>query len=93
MGREYKPALSARPVLKAQRTQAGLSKIKKIHKQASGCKLYFSGVGGAWVTEEDDLLGFEKRLIESDADPRLPESAQARHKVGQETLQQLTSAA
>jgi hypothetical protein len=80
-------------VVEAASRREAISKIKKIHKQASGCKLYFSGIGGAWITEEDDLLGFEKHLIENDADPRLPESAKARHKVGQETLKQLTEAA
>jgi len=76
----------------ASRREA-MSKIKKIHKQASGYKVGFTGVNGAWLTEEDDLNSFEKRLIEEQPDPRLPQSAKARHKVGQETLKQLTKVA
>ncbi len=80
-------------VVDAASRKEAISKIKKIHKQASGYKVGFAGVNGAWITEEFDLDGFEKRLIENDADPRLPEAAQARHKVGQRTLQQLTKTA
>lgn len=80
-------------VVEAASRREAISKIKKIHKQASGYKVGFTGVNGAWLTEEDNLCGFEKRLIENDADPRLPEAAQARHSVGRETLKQLSEAA
>jgi hypothetical protein len=75
----------------ASRKEA-ISKIKKIHKQASGYKVYFTGINGAWIMEEDDLGSF-RNVVEEEADSRLPESAKARHKVGQETLKQLTEVA
>ena len=80
-------------VVEATSRREAISKIKKIHKQASGYKVGFTGVNGAWLTEEDDLYGFEKSLIEEQPDGRLSGAAQARHMVGQETLKQLTEAA
>ena len=65
----------------ASRKEA-ISKIKKIHKQASGYKVGFTGVNGAWIIEEDDLGSF-RRVVEAEVDTRLPEAAQARHRVGQ----------
>ena len=79
-------------VVEAASRREAISKIKKIHKQASGYKVGFTGINGAWIMEEDDLGSF-RRVVEEDADSRLPETAQARHMVGQETLQQLTEAA
>jgi hypothetical protein len=79
-------------VVEAASLREAMSKIKKIHKQASAHKVRFSGVNGAWIMEEDDL-GSYRRVVEQEADPRLPKSAQARHKVGQETLKQLMEAA
>ena len=79
-------------VVEAASRREAISKIKKIHKQASGYKVGFTGVDGAWIMEEDDLGSF-RRVVEGEADSRLPETAQARHRVGKETLKQLTKAA
>ena len=75
----------------ASRREA-INKIKKIHKQASGYKVGFSGVCGAFLLEEEDL-GSYRRVVEKEADSRLPEQAKARHGVGRETLNQLLGAA
>tara|TARA_R100000406_G_scaffold86494_1_gene70541 strand:- start:583 stop:984 length:402 start_codon:yes stop_codon:yes gene_type:complete len=72
----------------ASRKEA-ISKIKKIHKQASGYKVGFSGINGAWIMEENDLGSF-RSVVEKDADSRLPAAAQVRHRVGQETLKHLS---
>ena len=80
-------------VVEAASRREAISKIKKIHKQTSGYKVGFTGVGGAWLIEEDDLHGSQKRLMEEQPDGRLSGAAQARHMVGQETLKQLTEAA
>ena len=79
-------------VVEAASRREAMFKIKKIHKQTSDYKVYFTGVTGSWIMEEDDLGSF-RRVVEQEADIRLPASAQARHKVGQETLKQLTKAA
>jgi hypothetical protein len=79
-------------VVEAASRREAISQIKKIHKQASGYKVGFTGVNGAWIMEEADL-GSLRSVVENDADSRLPVSAKARHKVGQATLKQLTQAA
>ena len=79
-------------VVEAASRREAISKIKKIHKQASGYKVGFSGIYGAFLVEEGDL-GSYRRVIEGEADSRLSEKAQARHSVGRETLKQLTEAA